>query len=223
MNSFTNAVLLFFFIPIMGFTIFVGFNLPIDILRTSGEQLPYKILIFWTLGAMVGVISGFRSSKRWLGLYMVNQTSRFLYSQSVSKERRKRVVVYTILESLVLLAMGTALYVLTHQALPCAVFYWFFCLDNVIFIAIGYKRFRVSMSSKALLISDREVSVLYFSGLRKISISQQTFYFDYIKELQLSFPIDCIPLEARKDFVSSLDAVVDHNKVLLYNLGEWKK
>jgi hypothetical protein len=35
--------------------------------------------------------------------------------------------------------------------------------------------------------------------------------------------MNCLPEPERKDFVNALEAMVDKEKVLLYNLGEWKK
>jgi hypothetical protein len=223
MNSLSNAILLTLFFPILAISIIVGFNFPLEFIRTSGENIPYKDVIFLVLAVMVFVVAVNRCVKRWMGLGMANKTNRFKFSTPISKERRIRVIVYTLLESLVLSVIALALYTLTPDSLPCVLAYGIFAVDNLLFLSIGNRKFRVSMSSKALLVADREVSVLYFNGLRKISISQQTLYFDYIKELQLSFPMNCLPDQERKAFVESLESVVDKEKVLLYNLGEWKK
>lgn len=223
MNSLSNAILLTLFFPILAISIIVGFNFPLEFIRTSGENIPYKDVIFLVLAVMVFVVAVNRCVKRWMGLGMANKTNRFKFSTPISNERRIRVIVYTLLESLVLSVIALALYTLTPDSLPCVLAYGIFAVDNLLFLSIGNRKFRVSMSSKALLVADREVSVLYFNGLRKISISQQTLYFDYIKELQLSFPMNCLPDQERKAFVESLESVVDKEKVLLYNLGEWKK
>lgn len=223
MNSLSNAILLTLFFPILAISIIVGFNFPLEFIRTSGENIPYKDVIFLVLAVMVFVVAVNRCVKRWMGLGMANKTNRFKFSTPISTERRIRVIVYTLLESLVLSVIALALYTLTPDSLPCVLAYGIFAVDNLLFLSIGNRKFRVSMSSKALLVADREVSVLYFNGLRKISISQQTLYFDYIKELQLSFPMNCLPDQERKAFVESLESVVDKEKVLLYNLGEWKK
>jgi len=54
---------------------------------------------------------------------------------------------------------------------------------------------------------------LYFSGLRKVSVHQQSIFFDYIKDLQLSFPTQCIKPENRQTFVDKLEAKVNREKV----------
>jgi len=54
---------------------------------------------------------------------------------------------------------------------------------------------------------------LYLSGLRKVTIHQQTVFFEYIKDLQLAFPLNCIPKENQKEFKEQLEASVDRDKV----------
>jgi hypothetical protein len=95
-------------------------------------------------------------------------------------------------------------------------------IDNLLFLIIGLPRFGVGLSKKAIIVADREVIVLYFSGLRKVSLSQQTLFFDYIQSLQLTFPVDCIPEEDRIEFLHNLEAVTDKDRVFIQNLGEWK-
>ena len=88
---------------------------------------------------------------------------------------------------------------------------------------VGNKdRFRVGISSKAIIVGDREVVVIYFEGLRKVSVDQQTIYFDYIKDLQLSFPTNCILDENKAEALEVLQNSLDKDKVMFYNMNEWK-
>ena len=77
--------------------------------------------------------------------------------------------------------------------------------------------FRVGITSKAILVSDREIILIYLAGLRKVSVSQQTVYFDYIQDLQLSFPLDCVEASERTTFFTSLESQLDPNRVLFQN------
>ena len=76
----------------------------------------------------------------------------------------------------------------------------------------------MGITSKAVVAADRDVSVLYFSGLRKVSIHQQSIYFDYIKGLQLSFPIDCMEKDQHDVFFNVLEEQVDTEKVFITKL-----
>jgi hypothetical protein len=57
------------------------------------------------------------------------------------------------------------------------------------------------------------VQLVYLSGLRKVSIHQQTIYFDYIKGLQMTIPVESIEPEQREAFFTVLESKVDRDKV----------
>jgi hypothetical protein len=107
---------------------------------------------------------------------------------------------------------GVVLYKLTPHAIFPAAAYLIGAFDNLMMILVKAS-YRVGLSSKALIVADREVIVLYFTGLRKVSIHQQTVYFDYIKDLQLTFPLDCIQEESQEEFFEALEAQLDRDKV----------
>jgi hypothetical protein len=68
------------------------------------------------------------------------------------------------------------------------------------------------------LVADREVILIYLSGLRQVSISQQTVYFDYLENLQLTFPTDCVEENEREQFFNTLKEQVNRDKVLFKNV-----
>jgi len=217
MNRFINALLLFLLLPTMCFTIIVGFDLPLESLRTSGQQIPYRDIVFLSLGILLLTVNLRRSVRRWMGLRLVNQVKKFRWNQAMSKERLKRVVVYTILEGVVMAFVGTTLFSVTEEAWMPAIAFWYGALDNFVFLIFGSTkdRFRAGITSKAIIVADRDVNLVYFSGLRKVSIHQQTIYFDYIKNLQLSFPIECIEKEQLTSFFSALEGQIDRDKVFV--------
>lgn len=217
MNKFINALLLFFLFPTMFLTIFVGFDLPIEFLKTSGSQMPYRAEIFMGLGILLLVINLRRSIRRWMGMRLVNQISKFKWNRPMSKQRKQRIQVYTLMEALVMFFVGSALYTITHEAIVPAIAFWFGTVDNIIFVIIGSMkdRFRGGITSKAVIIADRDVSLVYFSGLRKVSIHQDSIYFDYIKGLQLSFPVDCIEASHKDEFFAVLEDQIDRDKVFV--------
>jgi hypothetical protein len=215
MNSFINILLLIITIPTLFFSVFVGFDLPVEILHTTAAQLPYKFLIFLSLGMLLLIISVRRSIRRWMGIRMVNQTTRFKWTGQISKKRKQRVIVYTILESVIMFSLSVGYVALSKEAWFPASVMMFFGIEGILFLLVNAKsRFRVGLSSKAILTADREVILLYLEGLRKVSISQQSLYFDYIEELQLSFPTDCIEDAERNEFFEQLKKSVNRDKVL---------
>lgn len=215
MNSFINILLLVVTIPTLFFSVFVGFDLPVEFLRTTAGQLPYKFEIFMGLGLLLLIISVRRSARRWIGIRMVNQTSKFKWTGQISRKRKQRVLVYTIIESSIMLFLSFGYLMLTKESWFPATIMLFFGFESILFLIVNSRnKFRVALSSKAILASDREVILLYMEGLRKVSISQQSIYFDYIQDLQLSFPIDCIEVSDRHEFFEYLKNSVNRDKVL---------
>jgi hypothetical protein len=214
MNSFINLLLLAISLPTLLLSVFVGFDLPIDFLHTTGKRLPFSMQVYLVLGLVLLIIGLRRSIRRWMGVSMVKQQTKFIWNQPISSERKKRVFVYNSLEALVFLSLLIAHLYLTQAAFFIALTYFILTLDAILFLLINGKEFRVGLSSKAILVADREVILIYLNGLRKVSVSQQTIYFDYIEELQLSFPLDCIEPSQKSSFFDALEGQIDRDRVL---------
>ncbi|XOV66785.1 MAG: hypothetical protein ACFHU9_14260 [Fluviicola sp.] len=212
MNRFINAVLLFFTLVTAFVAIYVGFDLPFGILKTTGSEIPYVDYVFHGLGLFLFIIVLRRSYRRWMAIRIVSRPNKFKWNHAVSQERKVRVIIYNVLEFFVYVFAASMLYWLTERAWAPVLALLFAALDNLI-LTLFNKFYRVGLTSKAVIVADREVVVLYFTGLRKVSLHQQTVYFDYIKDLQLSFPTDCIPKEQRSDFFQMLEQQVDRDKV----------
>ncbi len=218
MNSFINVLLLVVTFPTMLLSVFVGFDLPIDFLNTTGANLMYRFEIFLGLGLLYAIISLRRSVRRWMGVFMTSKTAKFAWNGTISRERKQRVILYTSIESIVMIFLAFAYNYVSEQTLFISAVLIFFAIESMVFLMVNVKNnFRVGVTSKAILVSDREIILIYLAGLRKVSVSQQTIYFDYIQELQLSFPIDCVEISERSAFFTSLEAQLDPNRVLFQN------
>ena len=201
--------------PTLVIAIFVGYDLNIEFLKTSGASLPFKFKIFLSLGIIYYIIIVRRSVRRWMGVAMVSKTAKFKWNVSMGEDRRKQVFLYQWLEALIMSSGGISLYYVCPDAIAPASALWVGSLDNLIFMILGQtkKLYRIGLTSKAVVVADREVKVLYLSGLRKVTIHQQTVFFDYIKDLQMTFSLTCIPKEDQVDFKNTLESLVDRDRV----------
>ena len=193
-------------------------DVPIDFMHITGSEIPYQNFIFIGFGVLYFVLLIWRSIRRWMGLYIVNKTARFSWNEVVSNERKQRIIVYTLLEVLIMSSLACALYfIMGSNRIPGIILYAF-SLESLIFLLVGLQnKFRVGISSRAVIVADREVTVVYFSGLQKITIGNESIYFDYIKELQLSFPTDCIDSQLQDSFKSGVREMIDKDRVLIRN------
>jgi hypothetical protein len=117
-------------------------------------------------------------------------------------------------------SLAIGLYVINPETIIPAVVFALFSLDSIVFVFLGKDKFRVGLSSKAIFVADREIILIYFTGLRKITVHQQTIFFDYINDLQLTFPLNCIREENRPSFFESLDNTVDKDRVFMDNIQQ---
>jgi len=221
MNRAINVILLVILFPTMLISIYVGMDLPITFLKTTGEFLPYKSEIFLGLGLLILLLLLRRTVRRWMGMRIVSQKKKFKWNQEVSRSRKKRIITYLGLEAVAMFSVGYAIYSVSPEAWAPALALIFGVVDSLLFALVGSlkKGFRVGLSSKALIVADREVTLLYFTGLRKVSPHQQSVYFDYVKDLQLSFPIDCIQKNKLEEFYTALEEQMNPDKVYF----SWKK
>ncbi len=218
MNSFTNSLLIFFTIPLLCFVVYVGYDVPIDFLHTTGSEIPYQDYIFLGFALVYFMLLVWRSVRRWMGLLIVNKTERFQWSKVVSKSRTQRILVYTFLESGIMTTIAYAMYIVAGSHHLPGIILFVFSIEGLIFLLVGMRnKFRVGISSKAVIVSDREVTIVYLTGLRQVTIGNESVYFDYIKDLQLSFPTDCIDEQEIESFRSGIRNVVDNDRVLIRN------
>lgn len=220
MNKFFNVLLFVVFLPTMFLAILVGFDSPIPFLNTSGENLEYRKEIFLVLGLFLLLINVRRSTRRWVAMKLVNQLPKYKWNTVVSKDRIKRIYSYNFLEALAMLSMGYGVFALTSDAWMPFAGLAFGALDGMFFAVYGAKRdrFRVGITPKALLAGDRDVVLIYFLGLRRVSLQQKTLFFDFKEEgMQFRFPIDLIPQERREEFFTELKNTVDEKKVYFSN------
>lgn len=213
MNRAINLLLLVVSFPAVAFAIFVGFDLPIEFLHSTAAQLPYRGVIFICLAAALLALILKRSVSRWVGVGMTRKPERFLWYADIGKERKKQVRMYLVIEAITALVFAYTTYSLTPEAWPLTLVYTLLFLDQLLFLLVATPWFRVGITHKALVVADREVRVLYFSGLRRVESHQQTVYFEYIEELQLFFPTNCIPEGKYGDFRTALETRVNRDRV----------
>jgi len=216
MNKSANIFLFLFFIPTLVLSILIGFDATIPLLNTSGENIANREIYFLILGFCILIINARRSIKRWIILRMINKTTNYKWSSVVGSQRVKRVYTYNLLECLLMTVAGISLIQITFQAWLPTIGYLIGALDSLVFVIFGSttKKFRIAIADKAILAIDREIILIYFNGLRKISFQQQTLFFDFKeKELQFRIPINYIPENERTNFFNVLKSSVDRKKV----------
>jgi len=213
MNRAINILLLVVSFPTLAFAIFVGFDLPIEFLHTTAQQLAYRDTIFLICGLVLLVLILRRSASRWTGVGMTRKPERFIWCADIGPERKKQVRMYLVIEAVVALCFAAAVYTITPDAWFVSLVYGLLFLDQLLFLLLATSWFRVGVTHKAVVVADRELKVLYFSGLRRVETHQQTVYFEYIEDLQLFFPTNCVPDGKYGEFRTALESRVNRDRV----------
>ncbi|MGV3629631.1 MAG: hypothetical protein ACO1O6_00400 [Bacteroidota bacterium] len=215
MNKFINIVLLLILFPAMSLAIIIGFDVPLDFLKVSGANIPYKLETFSAFAGLVLIIGLRRSLRRWMGVRMVSQLSRFQWNQPMGANRYRQSMLYLTLEALVHISVAFGLIMLTDYTLPLVAVLTILALDHLLFgwISRAKQLFRVGITPKAILVADRDLKAVYFTGLRKVSRQQQTLFFDYVKEFQIAFPADCIADNEHESFKDALEKNLNRDSV----------
>lgn len=215
MNKSVNILLILLLIPVFGLSIFVGFDLPIELLKTSGKNLPYQHVIFITFGILIFLLGVRRSMQRWVGIKMVNNLEKYQWNEEIDAKRKSQINMYLLIEGIMHLLVGFALVALTSKVLVIATVFFALGIDHLLFCLFGNikKVWRVGVTNKAIVVAERDFKVIYFSGLRRVTVHQQTLFFDYIKELQLAISIDSISPKNRTSFRNVLEEKLNRDKV----------
>jgi len=213
MNRSINILLLVVSFPAVAFAILVGFDIPLDFLKYSAGQLPYRDKVFYVFATLLLLLIVRRSVSRWTGVGMTRKPERFIWCADIGPERKKQVRLYLIMEAVIALFFALVAYRLTPESWPVALAYALLFLDQTVFLLIAMPWFRVGVTHKAVVVADREVKVLYFSGLRRVEVQQQTVFFEYIEDLQLFFPTNCVPEGSYTEFRNTLETRVNRDKV----------
>lgn len=211
MNRSINILLIFFSFPAFAFIICVAFD--IHFFNVPIAELPFKFHIFMGVATLLLLLIIRRSVSRWVGVGMTRKPEKFLWSTPVSPARKKQVRLFLMMEALLALFAMITVLLLTMEAWPIAVVYGIMFLDQILFLAIAQSWFRVGITHKAVVVADREVRLLFFSGLRRVETHQQTVYFEYIEDLQLFFPTNCIPTGKYGEFKTFLEERVNRDRV----------
>ena len=217
MNRFYNIWITIVCILSIPIALAVGLNEDFSIFgyTIEGEEFAYGELVFAICAGILLVLGGFKAVRKWMGLRLVGQKQKFSFITPISVERKKRVALYNALEIIFLLLWGGLFFYLTSAAWSLAFVLFFLALEHTLnsFIGLGGNKYCIGVTNKAILRVDREVDVVYFKGLQKISIQQQSIFFEYINDLVLHLPLDAIPSEELSNFDAILREKINPERV----------
>ena len=217
MNKFFNLWIIIITVVSLPFTLAVGLNEDFHIFgyKVQGIEFEYKFITFSIIASLLFLLGALKATKKWMGLNVTRQKHRFIYTAFISDERKLRVLLYNSIEIIFLAIFGGFFFYISDDTLYIGLIFFILTGEHFINTILGIhkKYYRIGITKKAIIRVDREIDLIYFKGLQKITKHQQTLYFDYPDNLVLHFPLNVIPDDQHKTFYATLKEQVDPNKV----------
>jgi hypothetical protein len=214
MNKQGNILMLLVILPALMVSAWIAYDLQIKFLDTTGEQLQNKTMIFTVFATLLAMIGARRALKRWMGVYILSKQDRFTWSAPISKTRRTQSVFYLLLEATMMCIFAVFFYRATSYALPITIVLVIIASEHILLAMMSFTgKYRVGITSKAIISSDREAKVIYLNGLQKVSTQQKTIYFDFPTEIQHTLSTELLEKSDLSAFKTAFESLVDRDKV----------
>ncbi|PWH85299.1 hypothetical protein [Brumimicrobium oceani] len=225
MNKIYNTWIFIISLLTLPFAFAVGLNEVFGIfgLKIHGDQFEYKELVFGISAGLIFLLGATRSSRKWSGIRVVNQIDRFQFNSLISEERKQRVILNNSIEIIGFALIGAVFFIFSKDAIFISLIFLIFIIDALINTLRGVLggKYRVGMTSKAIVSVDREVVAIYFKGLKRISITKNQLFFEYNNnDLVLDFQLNTIPQEKQEEFMRLLRLNVDDTQVYFSGFEE---
>jgi len=217
MNKFFNSWIFILGVLAFPFAIAVGWNENFQFFGFTipGEEFEYGNTIFLTVALLLGFLGGFKSYRKWMGLFIIKQEKKFIFTSPISKERKSRVGLYNYLEIIFLLLFTLFYLNFITTVTWLAVAFMLITLEHIISTVVGLhlNNYGVGITNKAIVRADREVDAIYFKGLSRITQQQDQLLFEYSTGLVLEIPLSVIPKKRKAEFLKTLQVKAPKEKV----------
>ena len=220
MNKIYNIWILIISIITLPIAFFAGMNQEFGAWNIILTDYEYIDLAFGIAAGLIFLLGASRSAKKWTGLRIVNKKEKFIYNAVIGKERIKRTRVLNYIEIFYFFILAIGFTVFSVKAASVSLVFFILIIDATLYSVIGIwgKKYRIGMTSKAIVSVDREVIAIYFKGLKTITYKSDNLIFEYVNDLVLDLPIENVRVEDRAHFFELLKEKIDREKVFLIGM-----
>lgn len=216
MSKAINLLFAFLLIPLAFVALMVGFDLN-ALGFIQGLDTPYFNEICLAIGILVGIVFMWQSFRRWGASRIFKNKQNFEWIGSCTSAHIGRMRLYVLLEMIFyIFVSGYFLWVTPATELIGYVFA-FFAFERLLFAIFrcNKKNFLIGFIKNGMVLSDRDLSFFYFSGLKSVSTQNESIYLEYNNDLCLALPIQAINEEDRATFLGLFLNAVDKKRVFV--------
>jgi hypothetical protein len=216
MSKAVNLLLALLIIPTAVLALLVGFDLN-ALGFIKGGDTPYISEYFTGIAIFSGILLFWRAFRRWSALFIFKRKDQFIWIGSSTTSHINRVRFYLFLEMMFLIFLGSFFYWISPMTIYLAIVFFLATLENLIFILFrcNPKHMKAGITKNGLIIADRDLTFYYFSGLTSVTTQNESIYMQYRNELCLSFSIEAISQNDRKEFLYHFLRSVDKKRVFV--------
>lgn len=201
-----NKVILFLILPSSIFS-FLAYN---DIDR----KIPYAREIMMVVAGLVALLLLFKTIGKWRSLRIISKRSNdLLYCEAVSPELRFRIQLYEWLDVGLYAALGCFLSFTAYPGFYLGVVLLAAALEGIVFLLSNTKRFRLAITSKAVILATNRPNVIRVARLRSVLNKSGDFGFEYRDGQVHKLETQWIQKSSRGEFISVLTRLVEEKGV----------
>jgi len=180
------------------------------------NQIKFLKEICYGIIVVIALLALLRIQRRWVGIKDIKSFKKFIYKTPLSKKAKTLALVFSVME-IIFLSFFIAIYFkeLSHDVdfllLPIIIVLLIIVLEIILFTTIALKSKNImimGVNQNLIAFFDREIHIVYFDGLQRISIYQNRLHFKYKLDLNVFVEIDYIPKENLLEFKKHLEQVL---------------
>ncbi|WP_070138122.1 hypothetical protein [Crocinitomix algicola] len=207
-NVFSGIILVLFCAFAMGIVY--------DLSLTSNlalKNLPYRYEIAYAVTLVIALLGSLRIVRRWQGAKDMVRFTKFTFERPIGDAAKRLSIVYSVAEYTFTLLLLYVFYQMSSLdaklVFPIMVVLALLFAEGLVFlmrVVRGGKAFRIGINKSVIAYFDREIHLIYFTGLTRVEMHQDMINFQYKKDLNILMPLDVIPTNER---VAFRDAVIE--------------
>lgn len=207
-NVFSGLILAIF----CAFVMAVVYDLTISTNFTL-KGMPYKQEIAYGFTLIILLLGVLRIVRKWQGAKDMTNFNKFTFVRPIATSAKNLSLIYALIE---VVFMGILIYFLYRISaldlslvFPMLIVISFLLLEGIIFayrIGKGGKAFRIGINKNVVAYFNREMHLMYFTGLKRVEMHQDMINFQYKDDLNILMPLDVLE---KSDLIPFRDALIE--------------
>lgn len=187
------------------------------------NDIKYLKEICFGLIVVTGLFGLLRIQRRWTGIKDIKKFKKFVYKTPLSKKAKALIIMFSSME-IIFLSFFIGLFLkelhldINNYLTPMIMVLSIIIAEIIIFTIYAFKSKNVlimGVNTNLIAFFDREIHIVYFDGLQRISVYQNRLHFKYKLDLNIFVELDYIPQKNLLEFKQNLESVLQKKDVFI--------